>query len=116
MALVERQGDDRNIVDLDRLDDPASHAWWNDVLVLVKLLEELDEAPLAVLADVEPDRDDRLVLTSHAVNIFDTIDLVEHLLQRRGDELLDLIGREPGSIDHDVGQRARRSADLPHAG
>ncbi len=61
--------------------------------MLVEPLEELDEASLAVLADVEPDGDDRLILTRHAINVLDAVNLIEDLLQRSGDKLLDLVGR-----------------------
>ena len=101
----QRQRDDRHVVDLDRLDDPAGHAGRHEVHVLVDLLVELDQAPLAVLADVVANGDDRLVLAAHRVDVLDAVDLVEHLLQRRGDQLLDLRGRVAGEADVDVGQR-----------
>ena len=70
----------------------------DDVQVLVDLLVELDQAPLAVLAHVVANGDDRLVLAAHRVDVFHAVDLVEDLLQRRGDQLLDL-GREwPGKL------------------
>ena len=94
-----------HVVDLDRLDDPAGHARRHDVEVLVDLLVELDQAPLAVLAHVVADGDDRLVLAAHRVDVLDAVDLVEDLLQRRGDQLLDFRRRVAGEVDVHVGQR-----------
>ena len=65
---------------------------------------QLDEAPLAVLAHVVADGDDRLILAAHRIDVFHAVDLVENLLQRRGDQLLDLGRRMPGKIHVDVGQ------------
>ena len=100
----QRQRDHRHVVDLHRLDDPAGHAGRDDVQVLVDLLVELDQAPLAVLAHVVADRDDRLVLAAHRVDVLHAVDLVEDLLQGRGDQLLDLRRRVAGEVDVDVGQ------------
>ena len=117
----QRERDHRHVVDFHRLDDPAGHAGRDDVQVLVELLGELHQAPLAVLAHVVADGDDRLVLAAHRVDVLDAVDLVEDLLQGRGDQLLDLGGRVAGKADVHVGQGdddlrvlfARRQAQAP---
>ncbi len=101
----EREVDDGHVVDLDRLDDPALHARRDDVEVLVDALVQLDEAAFAVFADVEADGDDGLVRAGHRVDVLDAVDLVEDLLQRGGDELLDLFGAVAGEVDVHIGQR-----------
>ena len=101
----QREGHHRHVVDLDRLDHPAGDAGRDDVQVLVDLLVELDEAPLAVLADVVADRDDRLILAAHRVDVLHAVDLIEQLFQRRGDQLLDFRRGVAGEVHVDVGQR-----------
>jgi hypothetical protein len=103
-CLGQRQGHDRNVVDFNRLDDPAGYARRCDVDVFVDLLVELDEAPLAILAHKIANRDDRLVLAAHRVDIFYAVDLIQDLLQGRGDELFDFRGGMAREIDVDVGQ------------
>ena len=41
----------------------------------------------------------------HRVDVLDAVDLVEDLLQRRGDQLLDFGRRVAGEVDEHVGQR-----------
>ena len=101
----QRQCDDRHVVDLNRLDYPSSDAGRHAVLVLVQLLEEFDEAAFAILSDEEPHRDDRLILARLAVDILDAVDLIEHSLQRRRDQLLDFGRRVAGEVDVDVRHR-----------
>jgi len=100
----QRQRDDGNVVDFDGLDDPAGHARRNDVGVLLNLVVELDQAPLAVFADVEADGDDALAGARHRVDVLDAVDLVEEFFQAGGDELFDLGGAAAREIDDDIGQ------------
>ena len=100
----QRERDHRHVVDFHRLDDPAADAGRNDVQVLVELLGELHQAPLAVLAHIVANGDDRLVLAAHRVDVLDAVDLIEDLFQGRGDQLLDFGRRMAGKIDVHVGQ------------
>ncbi len=104
-SAAKRQCENGHVVDLDRLDHPARDPRWNDVQVLVDLLEQLHQAALAVLAHVEPHRDDRLPLARHRVDVFHAVDLVQDAFQGRRDELLDLLGAMAGKADEYVGQR-----------
>ena len=101
----KREGHHGHVVDLDRLDDPAADARRNDVQILAEFLLKLDQASLAVFAHVVANRDDRLVLAAHRVDVLDAVDLIEDLFQGRGDQLLDFGRRMAGEIDVDIGQR-----------
>jgi len=66
----ECQSHDRDVVDFDRLDHPTLDTRRDDVQILVDLLEELDQAALAILSHVKAYRDDGLVLLGHAIHMF----------------------------------------------
>ncbi len=95
----------RHVVDLHRPHHPAGYAGRDPVGMLSERGEELHQAPLAILPDVESHRDDRLVGLRHAVDVFHAIDLVEDPLQRCGHQLLDLGGGVAGEAHEHVGQR-----------
>ncbi len=73
--------------------------------MFIKFLEELDEAPLAVLADVKSNRNQRLIVLRRAVNIFDAVDLIQNSFQRRSHKLFDFGRRVAWKLNVDVGQR-----------
>ena len=101
----QRHVDDRDVVDLDRLDDPARHRRRRNVLVHRNLVVQLDQAVFAILADVEADRDHGHVRARHGIDVFHAVDLVQQTLQVRGHLLLDFRGAGTGNADHHVGQR-----------
>ncbi len=105
LAAVESDVDDGDIVDFDGFDDPAGDAGGGLVDVLEDLVVDLDEAVLAVFADEEAHGDDGQARAGHGVDVFNAVDLVEHLLQAGRDELFDLGGGAAGHHDHDVGER-----------
>ena len=101
----QRQRHNRDVIDLDRLHDPAADTRRHDVEILVHLLVQLDQTAFAVLTHVIPHRDDRLVIAAHRIHILDAVDLIEHLLQRCGDQLFDFGGRVTGEAHIHVRQR-----------
>ncbi len=89
---MERERDERQIVDLDGLDHPARHAGRHAIRVHRDLVVELHDRALSVLADLEAHRDHRLAGTRHRVDVLDAVDLPEQRLEARRHEVLDLAG------------------------
>jgi len=104
-AAVQGDVHDRDIVDLDGLDDPAGDAGRGLINVLENLVVDLDQAVLAVLADEKAHGDDGQARAGHGVDVFHAVNLIEHFFEAGGDQLLDLGGGAAGHHDHDVGQR-----------
>ena len=77
-GTAEGEGYDWNVVDFYWLENPSLYSGWDGVLIFVELLEELDQAAFSILANIESNRNDRLVIPRHTVNVFDAIDLREH--------------------------------------
>jgi len=86
---VQCESDNRDIVDLDGLDDPAADPGRDEVDVRVDLVVELDEGALAVLADEEPDGHDGVIAARDGIDVLDPVDLPEELLERGRNQLLD---------------------------
>jgi hypothetical protein len=94
-----------HVVDFHRLDHPTSHARRHHIQVLVDLLIEFYQAPLAVLAHVVAHGDDRLVRPAHGVDVLHPVDLIEDLLQRGRHQLFHFGRGMAGKVDVHVGQR-----------
>jgi hypothetical protein len=97
------QRDDWNVVDLDRTHDPAGDAGRRAVAMRLDAAVDADQRAFAVLADEETHRDHRAVAARDRVDVLDAVDLPQELLQRRGDELLDLFGARARERDQHVG-------------
>jgi hypothetical protein len=69
------------------------------------LVVKLDQALLAILADIETDGDHRLARPRHRVDILDAIDLIEQAFEAIGNLLLDNLGAGARHLHIDVGER-----------
>ncbi len=107
LGVLGPQGhvDDRHIVNAHRLDDRFADPQprRQPVLVGEHLVVQAHQCRGAVLADLELDGDLRHVRARGGVDIVDALDLREHLLGRRGDQLRHLLRARPGERDEHVG-------------
>ena len=101
---VERQRQDRHVVDGLGLDEREGDAVRDAVEVRLQLLVELHQAALHVLAHLEAHDDQALAGARGGVDVFDAGDFPEQLLHRPGGALLDFLGAEAGHghqhVDH----------------
>src|SRR4029450_12580696 len=70
-----------------------------------ELLVQPDQRALLVLSDEEPHHDHRTTRTRRRVEVLDTGDFPQELLNRAGHALLDLRGRGTWHVDEDVDHR-----------
>ncbi len=120
----ERQRQDRHVVDRMRLHQRRQRAGRQPVHVGEEFGVDPGDAPFLVLTDLESHRDKGVTLAGHRVHMLDRRDLPHPLLDRPGDEILDL-GRGGARqcrdhVDHrhrDLGfllARCRQDTDQPH--
>src|SRR5690349_3717789 len=79
-GAVQRQGQDRHIVDRSRLDDRESGAGRDDIVVRLKLFAQPDKGSLLVLPHKEADDGDRLTRARGCVDVLYAGDLPQQLL------------------------------------
>ncbi len=94
LPAPERRDQDRDVVDLDRLDDPGADGRRNAIDVRVELVVDLDEAVFSVFSDEEADRNDGLTGKRHGVDVLDAVDLGQELLRPGSHFPLDLLDGE----------------------
>ena len=105
VGAVQGQGQDRHIVDGARLDQGWGDAGRNAVKIGLKLLIQLHQAALDILAHLEADDGHGLTGHSGGIDVLDALDLPQQLLHRPHHPFLDLFGRGPGHADHDIDHR-----------
>ena len=105
-AVGPQRGDqDGNVIDFDGLHNPAADAGRNLIGIRVDLVVQFDERIFAILAHVEPNRDDAVAGPGHRVHVLDPVDLVQQLFQATRDLLLDFLGGQPRRADEHVRHR-----------
>src|SRR6478735_706199 len=92
---VERQREDRHVVDRLRLDEWSAHTWGDAIVVRTQLFGEPHKAALDIFADKETDDELAFSGTRGRVDILHTRNFPEQLLHRAGGALLDLLCAEP---------------------
>ena len=104
VELVGAQGHrhHRHVVNALRLDQRRHDALGNGVHMRVKLVVELDQRGLHLLADVEAHGDHGEAFARHGIDVLDAGKLRHQPLQRLGNEVGDLAGRSAGIGDEDV--------------
>ena len=106
LRTIGPQGDDddRHIVDLDGLDHPGGDILGNAVGIGVELVVELDEAFLAIFTNEKAHGHHRAPRQRHRIDVLDSVDLREQLLDGRCDLAFHLLHRQTRRPDQHVGQ------------
>ena len=102
---VERQVHDGYVVDFDRFDHPSGHSRRDLIDVRLDFVVQSHPASFAIFPDIEAHGHDGLGRVAGRVNILHPIDLIEKLLEARGDLPFDLARRSAGHIYQNVSDR-----------
>ena len=98
----ERQRNDGNIVDTDRVNPRKSHTGRHFVAVGVQFVINLDEGVTHGLPDLELDRDNALVAHGHGVDMLDSGNLAHDSLKWRNREIGNLSCRSARILDPEI--------------